>query len=191
MAKGSTDPYPATDLDILDHALETVSAMLDRVLAYVRSVLAGEVKGDAAVGRYLMNTFGASTEELEKGAFNTSLQVRRFDLSAGHMLRQVFVGYTHGLIPCQPRSVTSRSLCPSRTHQGRVNVQKAMYITFHGCISYIFPFPKPSKNLPVRWSPLTIENSRMLQVMASSKDFAQGPCHCWAVIHQDVLVEQA
>lgn len=50
--------------------------MLDRVLAYVRSVLAGEVKGDAVVGRYLMDTFGASTEELDKGSFNTSLQVR-------------------------------------------------------------------------------------------------------------------
>lgn len=72
---GSTDTYPATDLDILERALITVSEMLDRVLAYVRSVLAGEVKGDAAVGRYLMDTFGASTEELEKGAFNSSLQV--------------------------------------------------------------------------------------------------------------------
>lgn len=49
--------------------------MLDRVLSYVRSVLAGEVKGDAAVGRYLMDTFAASTEELDKGSFNTSLQV--------------------------------------------------------------------------------------------------------------------
>ena len=50
--------------------------MLDRVLAYVRAVLAGEVKGDAAVGRYLMDTFGASTDELNRGAFNSSLQVR-------------------------------------------------------------------------------------------------------------------
>ena len=75
-AKGNTDDFPATDLDVLDRALATVSDMLDRVLVYVRSVLSGEVKGDAAVGRYLMNTFGASTEELEKGAFNTSLQVR-------------------------------------------------------------------------------------------------------------------
>lgn len=50
--------------------------MLDRVLSYVRSVLAGQAKGYPAVGRYLMDTFGASTEELEKGAFNTSLQVR-------------------------------------------------------------------------------------------------------------------
>lgn len=76
VSQGSADAFPVTDLDILDRSLETVSSMLDRVLAYVRSVLAGEVKGDAAVGRYLMDTFGASTEELDKGSFNTSLQVR-------------------------------------------------------------------------------------------------------------------
>ena len=86
VAKGSTDPYPATDLDILERALDTVSEMLDRVLAYVRSVLAGEVKGDAAVGRYLMDTFGASTEELEKGAFSASLQVRRIFMLCATLL---------------------------------------------------------------------------------------------------------
>lgn len=75
VASGSSDAFPATDLDILERALESVTEMLDRVLSYVRSVLAGEVKGDAAVGRYLFDTFGASTEELEKGAFNSSLQV--------------------------------------------------------------------------------------------------------------------
>ena len=75
-AAGASEAYPATDLDILQNALVTVTGMLDRVLAYVRSVLAGESKGDAAVGRYLMETFGASTEELDKGAFNASLQVR-------------------------------------------------------------------------------------------------------------------
>ncbi|PSR93783.1 hypothetical protein PHLCEN_2v4678 [Hermanssonia centrifuga] len=74
VSNGSTDAYPATDLDILERSLQSVSDMLDRVLSYVRQVLVGEVKGNAAVGRYLMNTFGASTDELEKGAFNTSLQ---------------------------------------------------------------------------------------------------------------------
>lgn len=49
--------------------------MLDRVLTYVRAVLSGEKKGDPAIGRYLMDTLGASTEDLEKGGFNTSLQV--------------------------------------------------------------------------------------------------------------------
>jgi translation initiation factor 3 subunit F len=49
--------------------------MLSRVLTYVRAVIAGEKKGDAAVGRYLMDALGASTEDLEKGGFNSSLQV--------------------------------------------------------------------------------------------------------------------
>jgi len=65
---------PITDLEVLERSIQSVTDMLDRVLAYVRSVLAGEVKGDAAIGRYLMDTLGASTTELEKGGFNTSLQ---------------------------------------------------------------------------------------------------------------------
>ena len=51
--------------------------MLDSVLAYVKGVLAGERKGDPAVGRYLMDALGAGigTGDLEKGGFNASLQV--------------------------------------------------------------------------------------------------------------------
>lgn len=49
--------------------------MIDRVLSYVQSVLAGEVKGDSAIGRYLMDTLGGSIDELEKGGFHSSLQV--------------------------------------------------------------------------------------------------------------------
>ena len=52
--------------------------MLDRVLSYVRAVLAGEIQGNPAVGRYLMDTLGSSAEDLEKGGFNASLQVRIF-----------------------------------------------------------------------------------------------------------------
>jgi translation initiation factor 3 subunit F len=63
-------------LEILERSLQTVTSMLDRVLTYVRAVLKGEEKGDPAVGRYLMDTLGASTEDLEKGGFNASLQVR-------------------------------------------------------------------------------------------------------------------
>jgi hypothetical protein len=104
--------------------------MLDRVLSYVRSVLAGEVKGDAAVGRYLMDTFGASTEELEKGAFNTSLQVCLVLTRYIQHLLTIYTGYAHGLLPRQPCSITSRGFFPSRTHKSFVDVQKAMYHTF-------------------------------------------------------------
>ncbi|CCL98585.1 uncharacterized protein FIBRA_00586 [Fibroporia radiculosa] len=70
----STAAHPTTDLEVLENSLQSVSAMLDRVLSYVRSVLSGEVKGDPAVGRYLMDTLGASTDDLEKNGFNASLQ---------------------------------------------------------------------------------------------------------------------
>ena len=66
---------PVSDLEALDRSIRSVTAMLDRVLGYVRSVLAGEVQGDPAVGRYLLDTFAASTDDLEKGGFNASLQV--------------------------------------------------------------------------------------------------------------------
>ena len=68
--------YPSSDLDLLERTLTSVSEMLDRVLAYVQSVLSGEVKGDSAVGRYLMDALGPDSEDLEKGEFNSHLQVR-------------------------------------------------------------------------------------------------------------------
>jgi len=71
---GPTIIQPITDIEALEKSIRTITSMLDRVLTYVRSVLSGEVKGDPAVGRYLMDTFGASTDELEKGGFNASLQ---------------------------------------------------------------------------------------------------------------------
>ncbi|KAI0050555.1 Mov34-domain-containing protein [Auriscalpium vulgare] len=69
-----SDPVPTTDLSLLESTLESVLAMLDRVLAYVQAVVAGDKPGDAAIGRYLMDAFGAGTEELEKGGFASSLQ---------------------------------------------------------------------------------------------------------------------
>jgi len=70
----STSTQPVSDLEILERSIVSVSEMLDRVLSYVRSVLAGEKQGDPAIGRYLMDTLGASTDDLEKGGFNASLQ---------------------------------------------------------------------------------------------------------------------
>lgn len=73
-ATGTGVTQPISDLEALEQSIKSVTAMLDRVLAYVRSVLAGEVQGDPAVGRYLLDTFAASTDDLEKGGFNASLQ---------------------------------------------------------------------------------------------------------------------
>ena len=70
-----TSTQPLSDLELIERAILNVSEMLDRVLAYVRDVLSGQKQGVPAVGRYLMNTLGPSTEGLEKGGFNSSLQV--------------------------------------------------------------------------------------------------------------------
>lgn len=64
-----------SDLEILDRSVQTVMEMLDRVLAYVRSVISGEIKGDAVIGRYLLDTFATSTDGLDQGSFASSLQV--------------------------------------------------------------------------------------------------------------------
>jgi translation initiation factor 3 subunit F len=74
-SSNSTSTQPLSDLELIERAIIDVSDMLDRVLAYVRDVLSGQKRGDPAVGRYLMDTLGPSTEGLEKGGFNSSLQV--------------------------------------------------------------------------------------------------------------------
>ncbi|KAJ3722619.1 JAB1/Mov34/MPN/PAD-1 ubiquitin protease-domain-containing protein [Lentinula raphanica] len=74
LSSSTTSSQPLSDLTILESSIQNVISMIDRVLTYVRAVLAGEVKGDAAVGRYLMDTLGASTADLEKGGFNARLQ---------------------------------------------------------------------------------------------------------------------
>ncbi|OBZ70043.1 Eukaryotic translation initiation factor 3 subunit F [Grifola frondosa] len=73
-SSSAASAHPTTDIEILERSLQSVSAMLERVLSYVQSVLSGEVKGDPAVGRYLMDALGPSTEDLERGGFNSSLQ---------------------------------------------------------------------------------------------------------------------
>ncbi|KAG5350448.1 hypothetical protein C0989_011021 [Termitomyces sp. Mn162] len=80
LAKTAASPnassnQPVSDLEILEQSINTVQTMLDRVLTYVQAVLSGEVKGDPAIGRYLMDTLGASTNNLDKSGFNASLQV--------------------------------------------------------------------------------------------------------------------
>ncbi|KAF5363306.1 hypothetical protein D9756_000203 [Leucocoprinus leucothites] len=74
-SSSSTTPQPVPDLEVLERAVQDVSSMLDRVLAYVQSVLRGETKGDPAIGRYLMDTLGSSVGVGEEvGGFNGSLQ---------------------------------------------------------------------------------------------------------------------
>jgi len=70
----STSVQPITDLEVIERSIQDTVGTLDRVLSYVQAVLAGERKGDAAIGRYLMDTLGSSADDLEKSGFNSSLQ---------------------------------------------------------------------------------------------------------------------
>ena len=110
----STTPQPIADLEIIERAILSVSDMLDRVLTYVRAVLSGEKKGDPAIGRYLMDTLGASTDDLEKGGFNASLQVslmrcavHNFGLISPFL---VGAGYVDDFLSCKPCTIASGSV---------------------------------------------------------------------------------
>ncbi|KAJ7780942.1 JAB1/Mov34/MPN/PAD-1 ubiquitin protease-domain-containing protein [Mycena metata] len=77
LAPTLTTPQPTPSIAHLDATLASVAQMLDRVLAYVRQVLSGEVEGDKALGRYLMDTLGVGAigeKGSEDKAFNASLQ---------------------------------------------------------------------------------------------------------------------
>ncbi|KAF8524703.1 Mov34-domain-containing protein [Hysterangium stoloniferum] len=77
-ASSSSTVSLESDLATLEASLQQVADMVERVLAYVRSVISGEINGDIAVGRYLMDTLSVSSAGIEKGKleglFNAHLQ---------------------------------------------------------------------------------------------------------------------
>jgi translation initiation factor 3 subunit F len=97
-ASGTSTSKPTTDLEQLARSLSQVQDMLTRVLAWVRKVKAGEVPGDAALGRYLLDALGAGPESEEGAGFHNSLQVRLrlciriniADDAAGHLDGLIF-----------------------------------------------------------------------------------------------------
>lgn len=74
--------------------------MLDRVLNYVRSVISGEVKGDPAIGRYLLDTFSTTMEGLDRGSFASSLQVCIQFIYLHFAIITEFLGHAYDLISC-------------------------------------------------------------------------------------------
>ncbi len=76
LSSGTSLTNSASNLEVLESSIQTVMEMLDRVLTYVRSVIAGETKGDPSIGRYLLDTFSISTEGLDQGSFASTLQVK-------------------------------------------------------------------------------------------------------------------
>ena len=100
----------------LEKSLQQVAAMVDRVLSYVRSVLTGEVDGDIAVGRYLMDTLSATTAGIEKGKleglFNAHLQVL-FLFAVKACILTAASGHAYDFVPGESGAVASGSLVAS------------------------------------------------------------------------------
>lgn len=123
-ASNSSSPVPLlSDLAALEASLQQIAAMVDRVLTYVRSVLAGEAQGDVAVGRYLMDTLSTTTAGIEKGKleglFNVHLQVRIFPpLTLENCYNRV-AGYPYGLIFGESGAVASRGIFATGTSKLR------------------------------------------------------------------------
>lgn len=84
-----------SDLEILDRSVQTVMEMLDRVLAYVRSVISGEIKGDAVIGRYLLDTFATSTDGLDQGSFASSLQVSSMAIAIKYLFDLILFSFPY------------------------------------------------------------------------------------------------
>jgi translation initiation factor 3 subunit F len=73
--------------------------MIDRVLVYVRKVLSGEVEGDKAVGKLLLDALSTSTKGFEKG-FNVHLQDTLMMNYLANLLRsQVELSSRMALVP--------------------------------------------------------------------------------------------
>lgn len=70
----SPKPESLTDLDALRASLEQVQTQLERVLTYVRKVLAGEIEGDKAVGRYLSDTIGVVPAGMDDSVLDSLFQ---------------------------------------------------------------------------------------------------------------------
>ncbi|GJJ07125.1 hypothetical protein Clacol_001325 [Clathrus columnatus] len=82
-----------SDLANLEATLLQVSDMVDRVLGYVRSVIAGDVEGDVTVGRYLMDSLNVSTAGIEKGKLE--------ELFNSHLQDTLMVSYLSNLVRAQ------------------------------------------------------------------------------------------
>lgn len=100
----------SSDIEVLQRSVQTVSEMLDRVLAYVRSVIAGETKGDPAIGRFLLDTFATSTEGLDQGSFASSLQVCQTATLVFRSEADQMLGYLDDIVPSKPCTRSSRSI---------------------------------------------------------------------------------
>jgi hypothetical protein len=117
-----------SDLQNLEQSLLDVISMIERVQTYVQRVVEGDIEGDPAIGRFLLDTLNTTTEGLEKGKleslFNSHVQVRaELDACTYATDTECVIGHPHGHISGQPRQITGRSFHQVNT----CNMKKRLY----------------------------------------------------------------
>jgi len=92
------------DLEIMEHSLQDVITMIDRVLAYVRSVVKGEVEGNERIGKYLLDSLMETSEGvgMEKGQLE--------NLFNAHLQDTLMVSYLANLVRSQVEVSTRLAL---------------------------------------------------------------------------------
>jgi hypothetical protein len=97
---------PVGELAQLESTLKILLEMLERVLAYAQEAAAGK-PADAALGRYLMGALGGTGEELGKGGFTSSLQVRCHIMVRHETIEltpPLWTGHTNDVLFGKPRA---------------------------------------------------------------------------------------
>lgn len=126
--------------------------MLERVLAYVRSVISGKTKGDPAIGKYLLETFSMSTDGLDRGSFTNSLQVNVHRIRrAPRLLSPKLLGHAYGLVSCQPHPCAGGSFVSSATcHCIIGHWHLYVYVHLDLCCCFLYCYVQVRKD---EWTP--------------------------------------
>lgn len=98
----TSSPQNLTDLDALKASLQDVHDKLERVLTYVRKVLAGEIEGDRAVGRYLSDTIGVVPAGLDENVLESLFQ--------SHLQNVFMVSYLSKIVSTQAETSSRLAL---------------------------------------------------------------------------------
>jgi hypothetical protein len=105
----------------MENSLKSVIEMIDRVLAYVKRVINGEIEGNEKIGKYLLDTLSETSDSagVDKGQldtlFNSHLQAsihhRALGFSTSSVLTNlpfvIYPGYSHGFLSGKSCTVAS------------------------------------------------------------------------------------
>jgi len=95
---------PTHDLVAMENSLKSVIEMIDRVLAYVKRVINGEIEGNEKIGKYLLDTLSETSDSagVDKGQLDT--------LFNSHLQDTLMVSYLASLVRSQVEVSTRLAL---------------------------------------------------------------------------------